>query len=157
MRGLPLPPDWLTPDWPAPAGVHALCTARSGGVSTGPYASCNLGDHVGDDAAAVRANRARLTDVLRSVTPGASPVFLKQVHGDGVLTLAPGLADGEEADACVTTAAGVLLFGVLFGMLLDTHGTAAVGLTAALGLAAALALWVLRPAPVAPPRQSPHT
>ncbi len=107
MSGLPLPPDWLTPDWPAPAGVYALCTARSGGVSTGPYSSCNLGDHVGDDPAAVRANRARLTDVLRSVTPGASPVFLKQVHGDGVLTLAPGLADGEEADACVTTAAGV--------------------------------------------------
>ncbi|MCO4093740.1 MAG: hypothetical protein HEQ37_05655 [Acidovorax sp.] len=90
MSGLPLPPDWLTPDWPAPAGVHALCTARSGGVSTGPYASCNLGDHVGDDPAAVRANRARLTDVLRSVTPGASPVFLKQVHGDGVLTLSTG-------------------------------------------------------------------
>lgn len=102
-----LPVDWLSPDWPAPAGVHALCTARSGGVSTGPYASCNLGDHVGDDPAAVQANRTRLADTLRLVTPGASPVFLKQVHGNGVLALAQGMADGAEADACVTTAAGV--------------------------------------------------
>ncbi|WP_083235594.1 polyphenol oxidase family protein [Acidovorax sp. RAC01] len=102
-----MPVDWLTPNWPAPAGVHALCTARSGGVSTGPYASCNLGDHVGDDPAAVQANRTRLTDALRLVTPGASPVFLKQVHGNGVVALVPSTADGAEADACVTTSAGV--------------------------------------------------
>lgn len=40
-----LPADWLVPDWPAPAGVQALCTTRAGGVSQGPYASMNLGTH----------------------------------------------------------------------------------------------------------------
>ena len=25
-----LPADWLVPDWPAPAGVQALCTTRAG-------------------------------------------------------------------------------------------------------------------------------
>ncbi|MDD2845336.1 MAG: laccase, partial [Rhodoferax sp.] len=36
----------LTPDWPAPAGVRAVCTTRTGGVSVAPYDSLNLGDHV---------------------------------------------------------------------------------------------------------------
>jgi copper oxidase (laccase) domain-containing protein len=102
-----LPADWLVPHWPAPAGVHALCTARSGGVSAAPYASCNLGDHVGDDPAAVRANRARLTDALQAVTPGTRPVFLRQVHGHGVLSLTAATADGAEADASVTTETAV--------------------------------------------------
>ena len=50
-----LPEHWLVPQWPAPPGVHALCTARTGGVSQGPYASMNLGSHVGDDPQAVQA------------------------------------------------------------------------------------------------------
>ncbi len=45
--------DWLTPHWPAPAAVRALSTLRSGGVSVAPYASFNLGAHVGDEPAAV--------------------------------------------------------------------------------------------------------
>ena len=35
--------DWIVPDWPAPAGVKSLITTRNGGVSTGAYASFNLG------------------------------------------------------------------------------------------------------------------
>ena len=50
----------ITPEWPAPAGVHALCTTRAGGVSAPPYDSLNLGDHVGDDPQVVQANRQRL-------------------------------------------------------------------------------------------------
>ena len=41
--------DWIVPDWPAPPNVRALFTTRNGGASVGPYASLNLGDHVGDD------------------------------------------------------------------------------------------------------------
>src|SRR6218665_2816907 len=52
-----LPADWLIPAWPAPPGVHALCTTRTGGVSAAPYDSLNLGDHVGDSPDAVQANR----------------------------------------------------------------------------------------------------
>ena len=45
------------PGLPQGVTVRRIVTSRSGGVSTGPYASFNLGDHVGDDPAAVAANR----------------------------------------------------------------------------------------------------
>lgn len=97
---------WLVPDWPAPAHVHALCTTRAGGVSAGPYGLLNLGDHVGDVPAAVQANRDVLGQALAAATPGARPVFLRQVHGTQVLALATDTPDGAEADACVATTAG---------------------------------------------------
>ena len=103
-----LPADWLVPDWPAPAGVQALCTTRAGGVSQGPYASMNLGTHVGDDPQAVQTNRARLQATLGQSTPGARPVFLSQVHGTGVAALTASTPDNTEADACVATEAGVV-------------------------------------------------
>lgn len=103
-----LPADWLVPDWPAPAGVQALCTTRAGGVSQGPYASMNLGTHVGDDPQAVQTNRARLQAALGQSTPGARPVFLSQVHGTGVAALTASTPDNTQADACVATEAGVV-------------------------------------------------
>ena len=106
--GAALPADWLVPDWPAPAGVQALCTTRAGGVSQGPYASMNLGTHVGDDPQAVQTNRARLQAALGQSTPGARPVFLSQVHGTGVAALTASTPDNTEADACVATDAGVV-------------------------------------------------
>lgn len=93
---------WTVPDWPAPAGVHAVCTTRAGGHSVAPYDSLNLGDHVGDDPAAVAANRRTLAQAL-----GARPVFLRQVHGWHVAALDAATADGTEADACCTTERGV--------------------------------------------------
>jgi YfiH family protein len=92
------PAGWITPDWPAPPGVHATCTVRDGGVSAGPYASLNLGDHVGDDAAAVATNRKIFAAAI-----DARPVFLKQVHGVGVECLHAGTADGAVADGCLTS------------------------------------------------------
>jgi YfiH family protein len=71
-----LQPQFIVPDWPAPANVRALQTTRTGGVSPAPWASFNLGDHVGDDPARVAANRAE----LRRHLP-AEPVWLTQVHG----------------------------------------------------------------------------
>ena len=106
--GAALPADWLVPEWPAPAGVQALCTTRAGGVSQGPYASMNLGTHVGDDPQAVQTNRARLQAALGQSTPGARPVFLSQVHGTGVAALTASTPDNTEADACVATEAGVV-------------------------------------------------
>ena len=81
------PADWLVPDWPVPPWVRAVCTTRSGGVSAAPWDGMNLGDHVGDDPAAVHANRDRLAAYLQ-----AQPVFLQQVHGHTVASL--GHADG---------------------------------------------------------------
>jgi YfiH family protein len=92
----------MSPQWPAPPGVLAFCSERSGGVSAPPYDSLNLGDHVGDDEAAVAENRRRLASQLQ-----ARPVFLKQVHGCGVVQLDRDTPDGIEADACWTTERGV--------------------------------------------------
>lgn len=100
--------DWLVPDWPAPPGVHALCTTRAGGVSRAPYDELNLGAHVGDDSVAVTANRQIVQSALQSTTPGARAVFLNQVHGDGVVLLNASTPDGTEADACVASAPGAV-------------------------------------------------
>jgi len=89
----------LIPDWPAPPGVLALCSTREGGVSLGPYASLNLGDHVGDVPAAVAENRARLQHGLQ----GARPVFLNQVHATGTIELDGPDSHRASADACFTT------------------------------------------------------
>lgn len=94
--------DWLIPDWPAPNGIGALCTTRQAGQSLAPYASLNLGDHVGDDPLAVAANRA----TLRRDMP-ARPVFLSQVHGVDVVQLSDQSSDGERVDACFATQGGV--------------------------------------------------
>ncbi|MDD5366826.1 MAG: peptidoglycan editing factor PgeF [Gallionellaceae bacterium] len=71
-----MPPDWIVPDWPAPARVRAFMTTRAGGVSRAPYDSLNPADHVGDDPAAVAENRR----LLRAELP-AEPLWLNQVHG----------------------------------------------------------------------------
>ena len=85
--------DLIVPDWPAPASVHALSTTRSGGRSAAPYESFNLGDHVGDDPAAVAANRGLLDRHM-----SAAPRWLRQVHGTRCIDADTG-ADGAEADA----------------------------------------------------------
>lgn len=90
--------DWIEPDWPAPSGVRAAATTRLGGASLGPYASWNLGDHVGDDPAAVAANRRLLRERLGLP---AEPLWLRQVHGCNVAQ-----AGGCEADAAVAFAPG---------------------------------------------------
>jgi YfiH family protein len=93
---------WLIPDWPAPAGVRALFTTRDGGTSAAPHDSMNLGDHVGDAPERVAANRALLSQSM-----GATPIFLQQVHGTAVLNIGPGTAQGQPADAALTTERGV--------------------------------------------------
>ena len=97
-----LHPDWLIPDWPAPGGVRALFTTRQGGVSAVPYSSLNLGDHVGDVATRVAANRALLG---RSI--GAAPVFLQQMHGTHLLAIDGNTVSGRQADAAITTQRGI--------------------------------------------------
>ena len=92
----------MTPEWPLPPGVRSACSERTGGVSAPPFDTLNLGDHVGDDALAVAENRARFQASLQ-----ARPVFLKQVHGRGVVRLEAGTTDGAEADACWTTERGL--------------------------------------------------
>ena len=95
-------PDWIVPDWPAPACIRAFITTRSGGVSTGPYASLNLGFATDDTPESTAENRRR----VRAVT-GNEPAWLRQVHGTGVIDA--GMAtDRPEADASYTRAAQVV-------------------------------------------------
>lgn len=93
--------EFIYPDWPAPDRVRALVTTRGGGVSTGPYASLNLGDHCGDTAHSVLENRR----LLCARTP-AQPVWLRQVHGTAVLRL-EGMSANQEADAAIATRPGL--------------------------------------------------
>ncbi|HQT71691.1 MAG TPA: peptidoglycan editing factor PgeF [Thiobacillus sp.] len=75
-------------------------TTREGGVSYAPWASFNLGDHVGDDLAHVAANRARLRQGLPS-----EPGWLKQVHSASVVETGAGV---PQADASITRQAGTV-------------------------------------------------
>jgi len=96
---MPEPLDYIQPEWPAPAHVFAASTTRVGGISEGPYASLNLGAHVGDDPGTVRQNRGILKDALRLP---AEPLWLEQVHGNEVLG-----KEGSCADARVVGAGQV--------------------------------------------------
>jgi YfiH family protein len=62
--------------------VDALVTTRTGGVSSGPYASLNLGFRVGDDAGAVLDNRRNLFGSFG--LPLDRSVWCKQIHRDQV-------------------------------------------------------------------------
>ena len=103
-----MPVEWLTPDWPAPAAVRALSTLRGGGVSTGRYASLNLGDHVRDCAGGGRGEspslarrrrvcRRSLCGSLRCMACG-SPIWTPhrgtsrplRRRADGAVTRVPG-------------------------------------------------------------------
>ena len=97
-----VPHNWLAPDWPAPSRVRAVCTTRDGGVSSGHYASLNLGGHVGDDAASVQANRKVLQEAIN-----AHPVFLEQVHGTQAVALDDRSPDNTRADGCLTARSGI--------------------------------------------------
>ncbi len=88
-------PDWISPEWPAPANVGAFMTSRAGGVSRPPYDSFNTATHVGDDPAAVAENRR----LLRQDLP-AEPLWLNQVHGAGVARFpAAGVPDADASVA----------------------------------------------------------
>jgi polyphenol oxidase len=97
--------------------VTAVVSTRHGGVSTGPYASLNLGDHVGDDHDAVLENRRRLCAAL-----GADRLTVgDQQHGARVAVIDQALAgrghDGvadaraalPDTDAMVTSVPGIAL------------------------------------------------
>ena len=85
----------IHPDWPVPGRVNSLMTTRRGGVSSAPWDSFNLGDHVGDDPQHVAANRAHLREHLP-----ADPHWLKQVHSARVVEA--GRDANLEADAAFT-------------------------------------------------------
>lgn len=108
LPGPDFPHDWLLPE--LGHGVGACMTARSQGSpwshSDPPYAGFNLGTHVGDDPAAVQANRACLEAAL-----GHAALWLNQVHSNTVVRATPALALSRvllDADGSYTTEPGVV-------------------------------------------------
>lgn len=112
---------FIHPDWPAPAGVKALQTTRSGGISAAPYDSLNLGLHVGDDPVRVNRNRQALAPFMPS-----EPVWLEQVHGT-IVADADAAACRVHADACIARQRGsvcvVMTADCLPVLLCDEAGT----------------------------------
>lgn len=105
--------QFLRPDWPAPGRVRAATTTRAAGASLGPYASLNLGDHVGDAPDAVAENRRRVRAGLNLPN---EPVWLNQVHGIEVVdaakvqarTTADGAYTGDRGVVCAVLSADCL-------------------------------------------------
>ena len=93
----------IHPDWALP--VRAGFSAREGGVSQGPYASLNLGIHVGDDPQAVMENRARLVAMAGLIE---APRWLSQVHGHQVVHAHQVVSDQTQADAVWSDQPGVV-------------------------------------------------
>jgi len=94
--------QYLQPDWEAPSSVRAVFTLRGAGTSLAPYASLNLGSHVGDDPLAVIENRRALRAGLELPS---EPIWLSQVHGARVVVLENDNVL-EAADAAVTRRRG---------------------------------------------------
>ena len=144
--------DFILPDWPVPPSVRAAVSLRSGGASGGPFASLNLGDHVGDDPAAVAENRARLSNAL--ALP-AEPLWLQQVHGCEIARF--GGAQTPQADASVAREPGqvcaVLVADCLPVLLADRQGTCVAAVHAGWrGLAAGVIERTIASLPVEPSR-----
>ena len=78
-------------------------TNRTGGASTGAFASANLGFHVGDEPDHVTANRSRLSKEFGPVA------FMTQVHGDRVAVVEDVSDLDPTADALVTGIPGITL------------------------------------------------
>ena len=77
--------NWVRPVWRVDLRIQALTTTRSGGLSAGQFAQCNLASHVGDLEAAVQGNRTRLME-----STGCHRVqWMDQVHGNHIIHAAP--------------------------------------------------------------------
>jgi len=92
---LPIHGQLIIPEWPAHSNVKSVQTTRIGGISSAPYDSLNLGDHVGDAPMSVARNRMLLNRLLPS-----EPVWLNQVHGTIVVSADQAICL-PQADACI--------------------------------------------------------
>jgi YfiH family protein len=86
--------------------VRRIVTTRAGGRSRPPYESFNLGDRVGDDPAAVAANRHRLATEVG--LPPDHVIWMEQVHGrTATIVDGPRQEPLEATDAVVATEPGL--------------------------------------------------
>jgi YfiH family protein len=95
----------IVPEWPAPDGVVACSSTRTGGVSEGAWESLNLGAHCGDDLNHVEENRKRF---FAAGQLPSKPVWLEQVHGTAVLSLTGEPYASKRADASYSNTPGTV-------------------------------------------------
>lgn len=88
---------FITPNWPAPKNIKALCTTINGGVSQGNYATLNLADHVKDNPQHVTKNRTILESQLNLSLNNS---WLSQTHSNKWLSMPS--TKNNEADASYT-------------------------------------------------------
>jgi len=74
--------DFITPNWPAPASIHAYSTTRIKGYSQPPFEHFNLSFKPQESATIVKQNRALLKQVLNLPS---EPIWLKQPHSNLVI------------------------------------------------------------------------
>ena len=95
-------------------------TERTGGASASPYASLNLGTHVGDNPHAVAENRRRVLQAIGASSCAENLLVPNQVHGDHVAVVrsaAPSaleavraeIAEGADAIVCTVPDVPVML------------------------------------------------
>lgn len=77
----------LLADTRRPGGVTFAFTERTGGVSSAPYESLNVGINSGDDQGAVAANRSRIMSALGVASSADRVVSPLQVHGTKVVVI----------------------------------------------------------------------
>lgn len=78
-------------------------TNRTGGASSGAFASLNLGLHVGDDPEAVLRNRKICEETFGPIQ------YMNQVHGNRVAIIEEVTDEAPTADALVTGIPGITL------------------------------------------------
>lgn len=93
---LPLASGTFEPLAPSDRSADWAVTGRLGGVSTGPYASANIADHVGDERDSVVLNREKLADLV-TLNQGDLAV-MAPVHGSANAWVSvPGATDSVDA------------------------------------------------------------
>lgn len=98
--------SYFKPDWNTASQVNAISSMRNGGVSKAPFASMNLGSHVGDDIDNVMKNRHQLQQMVNMPT---TPIWLNQTHSTKVAVITEYTQQVVNADACYTETANLVL------------------------------------------------
>ena len=116
---MPTEPTWLRACWPSTTkqGVLGFTTTRHGGSSSGAFSGNNIRFDIGDEAAAVAANRVELLTAINHQLAYATGVFealpvslqwLDQVHGSQCVYVDEhSINDTPEADAAWTDKPGI--------------------------------------------------
>ncbi|PMH39714.1 multi-copper polyphenol oxidoreductase [Vibrio sp. 10N.286.49.B3] len=96
---------FIIPNWSLPKHVKAISSTRRGGVSLAPYASLNVGAHVGDKISSVAENREQL---MQAATMPSAPVWLNQTHSTRVVEVSHPTEQVLDADGVFTRSTGVV-------------------------------------------------